>query len=76
MAAEDHIKESGMAMKIWDYNPNAVEPPDEFEPYECPVCGEPLWEGDEVYLNESREIIGCVHCVTTTYAENYFEDEL
>lgn len=41
----------------------------------CPVCGEELINGDELYFQEfSDEIIGCSNCVYTQYAEDYEND--
>ncbi len=48
------------------YNPNAINPPDEEPcPYECPICGTPLNEDEEVYLAANNEVVGCEFCITT-----------
>ena len=49
-----------------------LEPPEE-EYYYCPVCGAKLCYGDEVYIDGYDDIIGCVECIRTKYAEDVLE---
>lgn len=49
-----------------------LEPPEE-EYYYCPVCGAKLCYGDEVYIDGNDDIIGCVECIRTKYAEDVLE---
>ena len=38
----------------------------------CPICGEELYNDDELYFCEHDDkIIGCTHCVYTQLVENY-----
>lgn len=62
-----------MGRLIYDYNPNAVEPPYE-ETYECPCCGQDIAPGTTLYFHDG-ECVGCEECITTRIAEDYFEED-
>ena len=63
-----------MGRLIYDYNPNAVEPPYE-ETYECPCCGAEIAPGTTLYINENGDVVGCEACFTTKDAEDYFMED-
>lgn len=63
-------------MSRWYYQPQAsdrVEPP-EVETFECPVCGEEVFGGDELYF-VNGEIVGCDRCISTKYVADYVEEQ-
>ena len=62
-----------MGRIYYTYNPNAVEPP-EPDTYECPVCGAEIASGTFLYFNDG-ECVGCEDCITTRFAEDYFEED-
>ena len=51
-----------------------IEPPYE-DTYECPVCGAEIAPGTYLYIRDG-EVVGCEECVTTKFAEDYYEEEL
>ena len=61
-------------MKWNYYNPNAVEPPEDDEEYECPVCGETLSGGHELFINDNGDCVGCEFCISRKEAAEYFEE--
>ena len=48
--------------------------PPEPEYYECPVCGEEIPYGTELFFNDMGECVGCEECLTRKYVEDYYED--
>lgn len=51
----------------------SLNPPDPIM-YECPVCGEEISEGHELYFDDMGTCVGCECCLHTVYAGEYFEE--
>ena len=66
-----------MEMSRWYYQPQAsdlVEEP-EVDTFECPVCGEELSGGHNLYIDESGEVVGCECCIRTKQVADYVEEQ-
>lgn len=73
MGHQECPEKGGIEMR-WTYNPEAVEPPDE-EMFNCPVCGEEIPYGTQLYYNSNKECVGCEHCLDTKFVEDVYEEE-
>lgn len=51
-----------------------VNPPDE-EYYECPICGEEIPYGTELYYDNMGNCVGCEECITKRFVEDVFGEE-
>lgn len=62
--------------RAWEYNPNAIDPPEEEFFATCPNCGSPLNWNDEVFLLDADDsVIGCQYCMKSREAGYAFEEE-
>lgn len=76
MEYQERIKKGGVEMK-WYYPPQAsdrVEEPS-VDTYECPVCGEELSGGHDLYFDESGEVVGCEFCIAKVTVADYLETQ-
>ena len=71
MVCQERVEKGRHEMrKIWFYDAEEVEPP-EPDMYECPVCGEEIPYGTDLYFRDG-ECVGCENCITTKCVEDYW----